>query len=290
MNICIVTGANSGMGMVTIQELLERGDRVIATVRSQKKATALVQLLREHGVSHTHLEIEIVQLDQLDSVRRFADRLFDLVGRIDRLILNAGVMVPPYHVTKDGFESQFQVNYLSHFYLIERLLPLLEKGNDPRVISISSLAGEGGLIRTDVELEAIAHVKKEHYSPMRSYRESKLLQMIHMRELAETHGDRITFVSVHPGIVNTDLFYRGKYGKVMKTLLKPVAQVGYWTGKLYTPEYGAKTALYLATTDDPLDNGGYYADSAPRLSNPIVEDDEYRAQARNLSRRWVELA
>jgi len=290
MNICIVTGANSGMGMVTIQELLERGDRVIATVRSQKKATALVQLLREHGVSHTHLEIEIVQLDQLDSVRRFADRLFDLVGRIDRLILNAGVMVPPYHVTKDGFESQFQVNYLSHFYLIERLLPLLEKGNDPRVISISSLAGEGGLIRTDVELEAIAHVKKEHYSPMRSYRESKLLQMIHMRELAETHGDRITFVSVHPGIVNTDLFYRGKYGKVMKTLLKPVAQVGYWTGKLYTPEYGAKTALYLATTNDPLDNGGYYADSAPRLSNPIVEDDEYRAQARNLSRRWVELA
>lgn len=290
MNICIVTGANSGMGMVTIQELLERGDRVIATVRSQKKATALVQLLREHGVSHTHLEIEIVQLDQLDSVRRFADRLFDLVGRIDRLILNAGVMVPPYHVTKDGFESQFQVNYLSHFYLIERLLPLLEKGNDPRVISISSLAGEGGLIRTDVELEAIAHVKKEHYSPMRSYRESKLLQMIHMRELAETHGDRITFVSVHPGIVNTDLFYRGKYGKVMKTLLKPVAQVGYWTGKLYTPEYGAKTALYLATTDDPLDNGGYYADSAPRRSNPIVEDDEYRAQARNLSRRWVELA
>lgn len=249
-----------------------------------------MQLLREHGVSHTHLEIEIVQLDQLDSVRRFADRLFDLVGRIDRLILNAGVMVPPYHVTKDGFESQFQVNYLSHFYLIERLLPLLEKGNDPRVISISSLAGEGGLIRTDVELEAIAHVKKEHYSPMRSYRESKLLQMIHMRELAEKHGDRITFVSVHPGIVNTDLFYRGKYGKVMKTLLKPVAQVGYWTGKLYTPEYGAKTALYLATTDDPLDNGGYYADSAPRLSNPIVEDDEYRAQARNLSRRWVELA
>lgn len=290
MNICIVTGANSGMGMVTIQELLERGDRVIATVRSQKKATALVQLLREHGVSHTHLEIEIVQLDQLDSVRRFADRLFDLVGRIDRLILNAGVMVPPYHVTKDGFESQFQVNYLSHFYLIERLLPLLEKGNDPRVISISSLAGEGGLIQTDVELEAIAHVKKEHYSPMRSYRESKLLQMIHMRELAEKHGDRITFVSVHPGIVNTDLFYRGKYGKVMKTLLKPVAQVGYWTGKLYTPEYGAKTALYLATTDDSLDNGGYYADSAPRLSNPIVEDDEYRAQARNLSRRWVELA
>ncbi|WP_214728626.1 SDR family NAD(P)-dependent oxidoreductase [Exiguobacterium sp. s168] len=289
MNICIVTGANSGMGMVTIQELLERGDRVIATVRSQKKATALVQLLREHGVSHTHLEIEIVQLDQLDSVRRFADRLFDLVGRIDRLILNAGVMVPPYHVTKDGFESQFQVNYLSHFYLIERLLPLLEKGNDPRVISISSLAGEGGLIRTDVELEAIAHVKKEHYSPMRSYRESKLLQMIHMRELAEKHGDRITFVSVHPGIVHTDLFYRGKYGKVMKTLLKPVAQVGYWTGKLYTPEYGAKTALYLATTDEPLDNGGYYADSAPRLSNPIVEDDEYRAQVRNLSRRWVEL-
>lgn len=290
MNICIVTGANSGMGMITIQELLERGDRVIATVRSQKKATALVQLLRENGVSHTQLEIEIVQLDQLDSVRRFADRLFDLVGRIDRLILNAGVMVPPYHVTKDGFESQFQVNYLSHFYLIERLLPLLEKGNDPRVISISSLAGEGGLIRTDVELEAIAHVKKEHYSPMRSYRESKLLQMIHMRELAEKHGDRITFVSVHPGIVNTDLFYRGKYGKVMKTLLKPVAQVGYWTGKLYTPEYGAKTALYLATTDDPLDNGGYYADSAPRLSNPIVEDDEYRAQARNLSRRWVELS
>lgn len=67
MNICVVTGANSGMGMVTIQELLERGDRVIATVRSQKKATLLIQLLREHAVSDANLEVEIVQLDQLDS-------------------------------------------------------------------------------------------------------------------------------------------------------------------------------------------------------------------------------
>lgn len=289
MNICVVTGANSGMGMVTIQELLERGDRVIATVRSAKKATLLVQLLREHGVSHTNLEVEIVQLDQLNSVRQFADLLFDRIGRIDRLILNAGVMVPPYHRTKDGFESQFQVNYLSHFYLIERLLPLLAQGQDPRVISISSLAGEGGLIRTDIELEAMAHVKKEQYNPMRSYRESKLLQMVHMRELAEQHGDRVTFVSVHPGIVNTDLFYRGKYGKVLKTVLKPIAQIGYWTGKLYTPEYGAKTALYLATTDDRLENGGYYADSAPRLSNPVVEDETYRRQARHLSKQWVGL-
>ncbi|MFZ0076256.1 MAG: SDR family NAD(P)-dependent oxidoreductase [Exiguobacterium undae] len=289
MNICVVTGANSGMGMVTIQALLERGDRVIATVRSAKKATLLVQLLREHGVSHTNLEVEIVQLDQLDSVRQFADLVFDRIGRIDRLILNAGVMVPPYHRTKDGFESQFQVNYLSHFYLIERLLPLLEQGQDPRVISISSLAGEGGLIRTDIELEAMAHVKKEQYNPMRSYRESKLLQMVHMRELAEQYGDRVTFVSVHPGIVNTDLFYRGKYGKVLKTVLKPIAQIGYWTGKLYTPEYGAKTALYLATTEDRLENGGYYADSAPRLSNPVVEDETYRQQARHLSKQWVGL-
>ncbi|ACB61071.1 short-chain dehydrogenase/reductase SDR [Exiguobacterium sibiricum 255-15] len=289
MNICVVTGANSGMGMVTIQELLERGDRVIATVRSQKKATLLIQLLREHAVSDANLEVEIVQLDQLDSVRRFADVLFDRIGRIDRLILNAGIMVPPYHVTKDGFESQFQVNYLSHFYLIERLLPLIEQGHDPRVISISSLAGEGGMIRTDIELEAIAHVRKEQYNPMKSYRESKLLQMVHMRELAEQYGTLATFVSVHPGIVNTDLFYRGKYGKVLKTVLKPVAQVGYWTGKLYTPEYGAKTALYLATTDDVIDNGGYYADSAPRLSNPVVEDEAYRQQARALSKRWVGL-
>ncbi|ASI35502.1 MULTISPECIES: SDR family NAD(P)-dependent oxidoreductase [unclassified Exiguobacterium] len=289
MNICIVTGANSGMGMVTIQALLERGDRVIATVRSEKKATLLVQMLREHGVSHTNLEIEIVQLDQLESVRRFADHLFEQIGRIDRLILNAGVMVPPYHLTKDGFESQFQVNYLSHFYLIERLLPLLQHGNDPRVISISSLAGEGGLVRTDIELESIAHVKKEQYNPMRSYRESKLLQMVHMRELADKYGDDVTFVSVHPGIVNTDLFYRGKYGKAMKVLLKPIAQIGYWTGKLYTPEYGAKTALYLATTNDRLDNGGYYADSAPRLSNPVVEDTRYREDARRLSKKWVGL-
>jgi len=281
MKTSVVTGANSGMGIVTVQKLLERGDRVIATVRSEKKANLLIQLMREHAVSDARLEVEVVELNQLSSVRHLTKRLTDRVDRIDCLILNAGIMIPPYHLTQDGFESQFQVNYLSHFLIVESLLPLLEKGDDPRVISISSLAGERGTVRTDLELQAVATVLKEHYSPMRSYRESKLLQSVHMRELAAVYGDKITFTSVHPGIVNTDLFYRGK-GRVLKPLLKPVAKLGYWSKKLSTPEEGARTALYLATTSDSIQNGGYYAAEAPRTPNPIVEDTAFRKRARGL--------
>ena len=135
----IITGANSGLGAVTARELARNGAKVILAVRNTGKGESAAQQMT--GPKTGHVEVRRLDLQDLSSVRQFADG----VDKVDVLINNAGIMAAPYALTVDGFESQIGTNHLGHFALTNLLLPKLTD----RVVTVSSMAHWPGRINLD---------------------------------------------------------------------------------------------------------------------------------------------
>jgi NAD(P)-dependent dehydrogenase (short-subunit alcohol dehydrogenase family) len=199
----IVTGANSGLGFGAALELAKHGADVIIAVRSVKKGE---EAKKEMGQVKGSLTVMELDNNSLLSVKRFANA-FKALGRpLHGLILNAGIMAPPFELTKDGFESQFGVNHIAHFALTKELLPILEKSQPSTIVSVSSLAHwfapKGGILP---DLKAINDPSK--YNPHTWYGQSKLANILFVRELNRRIGaDKKVFVNaVHPGGVQGNL-------------------------------------------------------------------------------------
>lgn len=278
--VCVVTGANTGMGIVTAKELAKRGAAVVMACRSEAKGRAAEAAVREAvrtgGRPRTAGTAEFMPLDlsSLASVRAFADALAANRERVDVLVNNAGIMIPPYALTTDGFESQFQVNHLSHYLLTRLLVPLLERSAAPAVVHVSSLAGERVAIKKG-EFWKIARCNAEEYNAWQAYRHSKLAQVLFTVEMRRRMGDKIIVNALHPGIVNTELLTGRNTSPLWKTLLAPLGWAVTTFGGMYTPEQGASTAVYLAThSRAAIGSGGYFADSAPKAPNPVALDIE----------------
>lgn len=263
----LITGANSGMGWETALALGELGHDLLLTVRSPSKAR---ELEARFPLKERLLAVYSMDLGDLGSVAGAGRQIYQEHPAIDVLILNAGIMAPPYSRTPDGYESQFQANYLGHWLLCSLLLPSL-RGPGSKVISISSLSSEKGRAGTIDEIQALARVEGSGYDPMTSYRESKLAQVLFTVELQRRYGSQgLVASAVHPGVVNTNLFYR-QGSDLYKTLMQPLAWLGYLTGILSTPKRGARTAVYLATTPG-LPGGRYWASQKERAMNPLAQD------------------
>ncbi|ERS14806.1 short-chain dehydrogenase [Alcanivorax sp. PN-3] len=148
-----------------------------------------------------------LDLASLDTIEAFADELRSSCDSLELLINNAGVMMPPKRrQTEDGFELQFGTNYLGHFALTARLLPLLRKGDKPRVVSLSSIAARNGTISFE-DLQA-----QQNYKPMPVYSQSKLACLMFALELqrrSDAAGWGIQSVVAHPGISRTELLPNG---------------------------------------------------------------------------------
>ncbi len=269
MNV-LITGSNSGMGFETALTLARGGNNVLVTSRTYANAEAACQAIGEQAPAARCRPFQL-DLASFASVNAFAESVQGAVGTLDVAIFNAGIMTPPYALTEDGFESQFQVNYLGHFLLFQRLFDLIARSDQKKVISISSLSSEKGACDSVDAFAAIARVDSAAYHAMTSYRESKLAQVLFTVALADRYGDiGLKSYAVHPGIVNTNLFYRHGPG-LYKQLARPLAKLGYMTGRLKTPAQGAETAIYLAE-NDVTPNGAYWADKAVRTINPIASD------------------
>ncbi len=275
MTTIMITGINSGMGFVTTQNLLKRGFSVIGTVRDRERSRAEITTLEK--IARGKLSVYDMNLASLQSVKRCADHMREGNTQIDVFIFNAGIMIPPYSITEDGFESQFQVNYLSHYYLFTLLKDLMLNSKSKKVISISSLSSEKGMNRTIGDFEQDSRCEEKDYDAMKCYRESKLAQVLFSAEVHNRFSeDGFRSYAVHPGVVNTNLFYR-QYNPVAKALIQPIAWLGYATGFLKTPEKGAETALYLAT-NDVQPSGLYWANKKIRTHNPIANDKAFLAE------------
>jgi NAD(P)-dependent dehydrogenase (short-subunit alcohol dehydrogenase family) len=245
----VVTGANTGLGFETARVLAAHGARVLLACRSAERARAAIDAISEE-VSDADLEFVALDQGDLSSVREAAARIGD-EPRLDLLVNNAGIMVPPHELTNDGFESQFGVNHLGTFALTVPLLPKLGEEEGSRVVLTSSLAHRGGRIHFD-DIDASAG-----YKAQQRYQQSKLANLLFMYELDRrlTAADSDTIaVACHPGIAETEL---SRHMPKAIALVAPVLRPFFNTAL-----EGAWPTLMAATSPDV--SGGDYCGPSRR--------------------------
>ncbi|MCB1729609.1 MAG: SDR family NAD(P)-dependent oxidoreductase [Halieaceae bacterium] len=243
----VITGANTGLGYEAARVLAGKNARVIIACRSPQKAQAAIERIL---ALHPGAEVEALELDlsSLESVRRAASQLQREQG-LDVLINNAGIMVPPYELTADGFESQFGVNHLGPFAFTGLLLDKLRAKPGARVVNTSSIAHKRGRIYFD-DINA-----ERGYSAIPRYAQSKLANLYFAYELQrrlEAAGDPTLSLAAHPGIADTELSrYLPKGLMLMAPLFRPLFN---------SPAQGAWPTLAAATMEG-VKGGEYYGPS-----------------------------
>ncbi|WP_019886106.1 oxidoreductase [Streptomyces purpureus] len=195
----VVTGANSGIGLVTARELARRGATVVLACRSESRGTEAVGLIRRH-IPGAKVRFTALDLADLGSVRRFAETF--PYERLDLLVNNAGVMALPYGRTADGFETQFGVNHLGHFALTGLLTPRLLATPGARVVTVSS----GLHALADLDMGDLNSERR--YRRWIAYGRSKTANLLFTHELArrlKAAGSDIVAAAAHPGYAATNL-------------------------------------------------------------------------------------
>ena len=296
----IVTGGNSGIGLVTVGQLAKQGAHVVLACRriaegEREKATILAT-----GVRGT---IEVAELDlaSLDSVRAFAKAFLAKHDRLDGLVNNAGVMNTPAGKTKDGFEMQFGTNHLGHYLLTELLLDVLKKSAPSRVVNLSSCfhdvaqGRKGHIDFDDLQFE------RRKYDGWESYAQSKLANVLHAKELASRlTGTGVTVASVHPGWVRTNLIRASMPVWVQDYVLLPfmrmAGMIEPWEGAqttlfaLLSPTVESQSGAFFSQTGvyrDKSANKGGWPLSSP---NPEAHDDAVAKRLSDVSRKLVGLS
>ncbi len=237
----VVSGANSGLGLVTARELARAGAGVVLACRDTARGEHAVATIRA-VVPAADVEVQALDLASLASVREFATRLAAQRGRLDLLINNAGVMAPPRRVTVDGFESQFGTNHLGHFALTGLLLGPLLAAPAPRVVTLSSTAHRMGTLKFD-DLQ-----RERGYNNWFAYGQSKLANLLFCFELqrrASAAGTELRSLAAHPGYAATNLQLAGPtrfYERALMVLGNHVVA--------QSADMGALPTLYAATVAD----------------------------------------
>lgn len=197
----LVTGGNSGIGYYAALALAKVGADVIIAGRNAKRVDQAVRDIKAEGIEGS-INAGIVDLASLKSVQEYAEQFRTKYSRLDVLINNAGVMMPPEGATEDGFESQFGINFIGHFALTGRLYDMLKSTPGSRVVTLSSIAHRGAQIDFDnLRLE-------KPYDTRREYYQSKLADIIFTLELgrrSDAKGDGVLSVACHPGFTKTEL-------------------------------------------------------------------------------------
>jgi NAD(P)-dependent dehydrogenase (short-subunit alcohol dehydrogenase family) len=276
--IAVVTGANSGLGLVTARELARKGALVVLACRNMDKGQP-ARAEVERVASGPPPELEELDLASLDSVRAFAERFTVSHDGLDLLINNAGVMAPPRRRTADGFELQFGTNHLGHFALTGLLLPLMEGRDDARVVTLSSTAHKMGRISFD-NLNG-----DRRYFRWNAYGQSKLANLLFALELdRRLRASRSTVKSLaaHPGYAVTNLQSAAAPlvdRLVMKLGNAVIAQ---------SDELGALPTLYAAT-EPGLEGSTYVGPDGPgeqRGRPTIVKPSRAARDKRTARRLW----
>ena len=244
--LAIVTGASGGLGLETAKALAAKGAQVIVAARNEGKAVAAVSEIGRIA------SFELLDLADLQSVRDFAARFISIGRPVNLLINNAGLAGPPRRqVTRDGFEIQFGTNFLGHFLLTALLLPLLIPAHSPRIVTVSSLVDK----RAKLSFEDL--MSERHYSPTKSYGQSKLASLIFSRELqrrSDAEGWGVLSLSAHPGIAVTELT-KARPGQPVLRFNSFFELVSPYIGQ--TAQEGALSILFAATSPD-AEPGSYY--------------------------------
>lgn len=260
---CLVTGANSGVGYQTTLGLAIMGAHVVMVCRDKGRGEAAQREIRA-TTSNKSIDLLIADISSQIEVRRLAEQVKSRYKRLDVLINNAGISVGKCQESVDGVEMTFATNYLGHFLLTELLLELLKASAPSRIINVSSFVHRW---TTGIDFDDLERKKK--FSGVQTYAQSKLALLMFTYELApRLRGTGVTVNALNPGLVKTNLGneltgYLKVFGDVMKATLA------------ITPEMGARTSIYLASSPDVEGiNGKYFFKMRSKASSKASYNTE----------------
>jgi NAD(P)-dependent dehydrogenase (short-subunit alcohol dehydrogenase family) len=269
--VVLITGGTSGIGQVAVERLAEMGARIVLVARSKSRGEATLSRLRELAPAQVHT-VYYGDVSRLSNLNRLTSEIRSAEPRIDVLINNAGALFGTRQVTEDGLELTFATNHMSYFVLTYGLRDALLAAGSARVINTSSHAHYHAKIDFD-------DLQFQHdYKGFPAYSRSKLCNILFTRSLAQRlSGSGVTTNSLHPGFVNT------RFGD----------ESGGWTARMFgflkmaaiSPEKGAETIVYLASSGDVAKTSGLYFYKCKAVEPSKLAQDDAAAE-----RLWKETA
>ncbi|KAK0757367.1 hypothetical protein N5P37_010089 [Trichoderma harzianum] len=284
--VYIVTGGNTGIGYFTVFHLAKHHAKVYMGARNEEKARSAIESIKE-DIPYAEIEFLLMDMMDLSSVVAAAKSILQKESRLHGIVNNAGIMAVPQQTSKDGYESQWQTNYMSHWLLTKHLLPLLlstaalcEEGT-VRVTNVSSVGHKYYTPSTGIDFGDINQVKGGSWS---RYGQSKLANILHSKELLRRYGPGgtelstsntpIWTASVHPGNYDTQLNKNAKGLATAAAVLSPILKCLRVTPSV---DVGSYNSLYTIASPDFSDqlNGKYFVPVA-KVETPskFAEDPE----------------
>ena len=260
----LITGATDGIGKATAEHLSAAGHKVIIHSRYAEKGERVVSEIQQK-TGNTTLKFVTADLCKLPDIQKMVDKLFSNTKKIDVLINNAGVYRVEKNILQNGMEESFMINYLAHFYLTTKLLPLLKKSLPARIINISSM-----IHGSDIDFNNLQGDK--YFSGSSAYSLSKLCNILFTYKLADKLIDsRITVNAAHPGVINTKLLIAG------------------WGAVGEDAKYAAERLSYLAINKE-LQNvtGKYFVNSRQTRSTSISYNKNIQNKLWEVSNNLIE--
>ncbi|HBS04973.1 MAG TPA: short-chain dehydrogenase [Leptospiraceae bacterium] len=268
--LCLITGATSGIGKEAAIGLLELGAQVVITARDIARGQAVQ---REIQMKSGRSRVELYELDlsSKKSIQEFVKNFKKRHKGLDLLINNAGVSHPQRKESAEGIEATFAVNHLGPFWLTEALLDTLQNNAPSRIINVASALHYRGKIDFLAGGDALA--RKENYSGLQAYNDSKLCNVIYTMDLfRKLQSKNVSVYAFHPGVVNTGLIrdYPGIVHAIWGLISK-------------SPKKAAKPLVQLASLPDPGPSGTYFHGTKRKNPLPISNDPAVADQLRKLS-------
>jgi len=251
----LLTGATSGIGYAATKELVKNGYKLIFPARNTLKAQKLISETMKEG--YGSLQAIKCDLSSFKSVNSFIEEVKKEYDKIDILIHNAGIWNTDFKKTDDGLEETFAVNVFVPFYLTRELIPLLEKGEDKKIIITSSGLHKGNINFDDLSLE-------KNFSGFKAYQQSKLCDILLTKYFHEVLKEKnISVNCFHPGMISTNI--AANSNKISQIFFKLFGK---------SPEKGAETLLYLALKENVHLSGEYFVNKKPeKIKNNAASDE-----------------
>ena len=271
---CVITGATSGIGQIAAERLAAMGARLVLIARDQARGESTLRRLREHAPAAAH-RVHYADLMRVAEVKRVAADIAASEQRIDILVNNAGAIFSYRRLTAEGLERTFALNHMADFVLSHSLREPLLAAAPARVVNTASAAHQSAKLDFDDLQFARA------YNGVSAYQRSKLCNILFTRELSRRWaGTGITVNCLHPG------FVASRFGKESGGLLPLVLRAAQVFA--ISPEEGAETIVYLASSQEVADvSGGYFFKCRASAPAPQAEDDN---AAKRLWRKSAKLA
>jgi NAD(P)-dependent dehydrogenase (short-subunit alcohol dehydrogenase family) len=270
--IVLITGGSSGIGLATAEALAAKGAEIILVARSETKLKEAAQQI-ESKTGNKKIRYYVADFSSQKSIRSLAEKVKKDYQKIDVLINNAGGVFPDFKLSEDGLEMTIATNHFAYFLLTNLLLDLIKKSDYARIVNVASGSHYKGKIDTE------SFTKEKGYFILTAYAQSKLANVLFTAYLAEKlKGTQVTVNCLHPGFVKTDIGNKDTqwYAKLFWALASSIAGLSV--------ENGAKTSVYLASSDEVKGVTGKYFDKCKEKEPaPLAKDEELQKDLWNIS-------